>query len=149
MKIRSITLGMAAEAGPGPALEGTGPLLAAVAARYTDAGYEVQTTRVSFPPLVRLASPETDLSALVCAIDAAAAAAGVGYVALGPVRWSDGAERAARLGSALPAALAASERVFGSIETADAGGVCFEAVQAAASEWTGRPAGDFRVDVRL
>ena len=133
MKIRSITLGTATEAGPGPALERAGPLLATLAARYADAGYEVQTTRVSLPPLARLAGPEADLSALVRSIDAAAAAAGIGYVALGPVRWSDGAERAARLASSLPAALAASERVFGSIETADADGVRFEAVQAAAT----------------
>jgi uncharacterized protein (UPF0210 family) len=133
MKIRSITLGTAAQPGPGPALERAGPLLATLAARYADAGYEVQTTRVSLPPLARLAGPEADLPALVRSIDAAAVGAGVGYVALGPVRWSDGTERAARLAACLPAALAAGERVFGSIETADADGVRFEAVQAAAA----------------
>ena len=133
MKIRSITLGMGVAAGLAPALEGAGRLLMDLGERFAGAGYEVQTTRISLPPLVGLAGRDGDLSKLVERIDTTIGAAGVGYAALGPIRWRDDAAAAERLAAALPAALATSERVFGSIETAnEASGVCYEAVEAAA-----------------
>src|SRR5919201_334499 len=110
MKIRSITLGTGVDAGLAPALERAGRLLADLGKRFSGAGYEVQTTRISLPPLVGLAGLEGDLPKLVEQIEARIAAAGVGYAALGPIRWRDDAATAERLAAALPAALAAGER---------------------------------------
>jgi uncharacterized protein (UPF0210 family) len=132
VKIRSITLGTTLDAGVAPTIEQAGQALAAAANRFTSAGYDVQTTRLCLPPLSRLDLAACDVSGLVAELDAGAAANGIGYVALGPVRWRDGPELAAGLASSLAAALADRERAFGSIETADQAGVRFEAVQAAA-----------------
>lgn len=133
MKIRSITLATPASSGLASAVERAGQLLSAVSPRFTDAGYEVQTTRVSLPPLTRTFQEGQDLATLASQVDHSAEAAGVGYVAFGPIRWKDDGPSARRLATELPKALAASERVFGAIETADASGVRFEAVQAAAT----------------
>jgi uncharacterized protein len=132
MKIRSITLGTGLSSGLGPTMEWAGGTLVTVAERFQKAGYEVQTTRVSLPPLSSLGLAETDVRDFAAEVDAVAAAAQVGYVALGPIRWSDDERLAAALTSSLPAAIAESERVFGSVETADATGVRFDAVEAAA-----------------
>jgi hypothetical protein len=132
MKIRSITLGTPAASGLAPAVERAGQLLTVVAARFAEAGYEVQTTRASLPPLTRTVAPRQELSTLAIEVDQTAQAGGVGYVALGPIRWQDDEARARYLASELPAALAIGERVFGAIETADAHGIRFEAVQASA-----------------
>src|SRR6266704_1568182 len=133
MKIRSITLGSATERDPARAIERAGPLLALLADRFTAAGFEVQTTRASLPPLARLVSRAANLAELAGRVNSAATSAEVGYVALGPIRWSDDPALASDLAAALPDTLAANQGLFATIETADQGGVCYAAVAAAAN----------------
>ena len=131
MKIRSITLGTLAEPSAPAAVEVALRQLGVIAARFAEAGFEVQTVRVSLPPLARLASGPADLDAVVRGIEASIGGDHPAYVALGPLRWSE-VDRPEALAEALPVALAAVERVFGSIETADADAVSFHAARAAA-----------------
>jgi uncharacterized protein (UPF0210 family) len=132
MKIRSITLGTAVDDGLETTIERAGRLLSLISDRFSGAGYELQTTRVSLPPLVRLAGQESDLATLAERVEVAIVTAGIGYVALGPLRWTEDPPLARQLARGLPVALSGRNRVFASVETADANGVQFEAVKAAA-----------------
>lgn len=131
MKVRSITLGTPAEPNPVAAVEAAARQLARLAARFVAAGFEVQTTRVSLPPLARLVSRGAELGPLAADLERAIPPAEPAYVALGPLRWSE-SDCPQELADALPAALGAVERVFGSIETASAEAVSFEAARASA-----------------
>lgn len=133
LKIRSITLGSPVEPDLRASVQTAGRFLSLAAARFSDAGYEVQTRRLCLPPLVRAISPNQPLGTFVTDLEAAAREAGVEYVALGPIRWSDDAVGAAFLARGLAEALARAEVVFGSIETADSTEVHYEAVESAAA----------------
>ncbi len=132
MKIRSVTLGVGQPTPFAPTLAWAGRFLRSAADRFEAIGYEVQTTRVCFPPLARYCRSAEDLPGLAREAEQAAGETGVGYVALGPLRWREAAGAAEGLAAALPDVLAAHERLFGAIETADRSGVCFAAVEAAA-----------------
>jgi uncharacterized protein (UPF0210 family) len=134
MKVRSITLGTPIEADLVGLLARAESWLSRLRQRFEAAGFEVQTVRVSLPPLGDL-SPHgiTNVVDFVCRLDAAAAASGVEYVALGPLRWSPALAPEAGLAAELGRALAGADRVFGTIETTRAGAVDFQAVGAAAT----------------
>jgi uncharacterized protein len=132
LKIRSITVGTSPEAGLQVAIEQAGAWLRRLAAAFGQAGFEVQTTRLSLPPVAHLVRRPSELAGLTGAVDRLASDAGVGYAALGPLRWSDRPDDPDDYAKSLGESLADTERVFGSIETADAEQVCFPAVRSAA-----------------
>lgn len=132
MKIRSVTLGVGVPTPIAPTLAWAGRFLRAAAARFEAAGYEVQTTRVSLPPLPRYCRAAEALPSLAREVEQAASEAGIGYVALGPLRWPEAPETAERLAAALPGVLAERERLFGAVETADQSGLSYAAIEAAA-----------------
>lgn len=103
MFIRSITT----FTNPTPAnLSTAGKFNRAARAAYTDAGFEVQTTRLATPPFPVL-TPASGLVSLARSIEAAASAEGFAYVALGPASPDDWPSYAA-----IPAALAATTSIF-------------------------------------
>lgn len=120
MKIRALTFGAGLhEREPRSALIATlGHAARAARAAYADAGLEVQTVRLTTPPLPQLlAAPgaEPNPVRLAQALEALCREAGIGFCALGPVP----AERAdAGLGliPRLPEVIAATEQVFASVQ---------------------------------
>ena len=132
MKVRSITLGTAVGQDPEPALADAGVALAGLRRRYVAAGYDVQTQRVCLQPLRDITLlATTPLDEAVFQLGRLAAASGIEYLALGPLRWGERPAEAARLEVGFASALAASDRVFGSIQTTDRDQVDYPAVAAA------------------
>lgn len=111
-----------------------GEALAELAAAFQDRGHEVQTTRLALRPYYELMPPNAP-SALVEAageIERAVTSAGIGYVSLGPVRWSHlGPEVAEDFVASVVEAIIATNTVFCSIEVADSAGIRFAAVRSA------------------
>jgi uncharacterized protein (UPF0210 family) len=125
VKIRSICIGLDASWPLDAAsLQQAGQFAAQARARFEAVGHEVQTTRIATSPFAGL-GPADDSAWVVNfarAIDAAALAEGVGFVSIGPIRWTRlGAEPGRRYAEALAEALISTEHVSGSIETTGAG----------------------------
>ncbi len=136
MIIRAVTLGMNLEWPPAPAtLQRAARTLLAVTDVLRDDGHEVQTTRIALAPYYEL-MPDDGAAALpraVQEIEDQLNGLGVGYVSFGPIRWRVlGDQRAAEFASIAADALVASSASFFSIEVADAEGIRYPAVQAAA-----------------
>ncbi len=121
MKIRSITLLMDLKWPLDEAvLHRAGEIVQTARGAFTEAGYEVQTMRLATIPFPALLGPEElqagGLVQLSQEIEAAAAALGLAYVALGPAA----VERPESY-AAIPDAVAATQNVFfsGQMSTAD------------------------------
>ncbi|MCC7104540.1 MAG: DUF711 family protein [Chloroflexi bacterium] len=129
-RIRSITLGLRPRGSAADAVRDATGWLVAARDLFTIQGFDVQTTRVSLPPVAELAPEPVSLRRLARELDAlAGVVGGPDYVALGPLRPGDG-EKLERLAGELPAALAEARRVFASIETTHAGRVSYRACAA-------------------
>lgn len=125
MKIRALTFGAGLhEREPGARLIPTlGHAARAARAAYADIGVEVQTVRLATPPLPQLlAAPgaEADPVRLAQELETRCREADIGYCALGPVPAERGG---ATLGliDRLPEVIAATERVFASVQVGMAG----------------------------
>ncbi len=139
MKIRSLTLGIPlawpADAGS-VAVWARG--LTEAARRLRAAGWAVQTTRLAVPPFPELLGwrEPRRVEALAAWLDARCVAGGPEYVSLGPVPAvapPDAEARPAEFAAALPAALTATERVFGSVALDGPDGVRPAMAEAAAT----------------
>lgn len=136
MKVRSVTLfvpSLAEEESEPPTP--VRPFFDEACNRLREVGVEVQTTRLALPPLSRALQARWDRSVADHArrAEELCRAAGAGYVSLGPIELGDDVEA---LGPALAAALAGTELVFASIETAADGRVSRDACAAAAAVMT-------------
>jgi uncharacterized protein (UPF0210 family) len=132
MHIRSITVGIdGAWPLPDGMITEAGRFLVEARRAFEAAGFVVQTTRLCTRPAHELVSP-TALPTLSRALDAACAAAGIGYCAVGGIAlggaWSEAAAR-----DAIVEAVCAGERVFSSLQIARDGAVDFRAARAAAA----------------
>jgi uncharacterized protein len=131
MKIRSITTFIHPEYPLNEAkLEETGSFSAAARERFSDAGIEVQTTRlatVPFPNYLPSLDPDTAIET-ARRIEAAACVFGWDYVAMGPALVNQPESYAL-----IPDVVAATENIFFSAElTTSGGGVSLAAVRASA-----------------
>ncbi len=119
MKIRSITGFAGRQRRALAACEQFGPLLATARALAEEHGLQVQTTRLATLPLTAARSPSLrDPQALgehAARVEEAATAAGIDYLALGPL----GHEDAAHAAPALLAILAATRRIFVTLRYAE------------------------------
>ena len=121
MKIRSVCLGI--ESGPTvdtAAIEQASRFLARAAERFSDAGIEVQTTRLALTPFAE-AGPRNDaswVSGFAQELERICCQHGIGFISIGPIRWGVvGPEAGQRYSEALGGALVQTESVNGSIET--------------------------------
>jgi uncharacterized protein (UPF0210 family) len=121
VKIRSICVGINATWPlDADAVTQAGAFLALAAARFADAGIEVQTTRIATSPFAEI-GPLDDAGWVVpfaLALEAACQAVEVGFTSIGPVRWGSlGPEAGQRYAAALGDALVATQQINGTIET--------------------------------
>jgi hypothetical protein len=134
MKIRSITafVGISYPLDSG-VLAGAGTALQAARAALSEAGFEVQTTRLAAQPFpVVLAEQGGPLKAIDLAkdLEALAFVHEIDYVSLGPARLDDPAAYI----EAIPEVLAQTEKVFAAIEIASRkGGVSLSRIRRAAN----------------
>lgn len=130
MKVRAITIGLPltwpdVEA---EAIAAAGQFAAQVGTKLTEAGFEVQTTRLAAPPL---SSVLNDYPARVVAAEAheyaaevmaAAKKAGFAYISLGPVDGVLTQANTYALIEVLPELIAAHEGLFATVQIGDLGG---------------------------
>lgn len=121
MKIRSVCLGI--ESGPTvdtAAIGKAGRFLARAAERFSDAGIEVQTTRLALTPFAE-SGPLNDASwapGFARQLEQVCKQNGINFISMGPIRWGVvGAEAGQLYAEALGEALVATESVNGTIET--------------------------------
>jgi len=98
--------------------------LTTAVARFADAGFEVQTTRLALTPFAEAGPPEdaTWVPGFACDLEDACKSDGIGFISIGPVRWGVlGAEAGRRYVAALADALVGTESINGTIETTVAG----------------------------
>ncbi len=135
MRIRSVTLGLdAAWPLDAQAIQHAGRFLGQAKLRFEAAGVEVQTTRVALSPFAELRSEAVPRWTLEMARDLESTCRdeAVGYVSLGPIRWSRlPASAASAHAEALPELIGSTEIVSASIETASGGVLYGTAAQAA------------------
>jgi uncharacterized protein len=123
VKVRAVTTGVALDAALDPTqLRRAATATRAVAAAAGDAGLEVQTLRLTTPPLNTWGGAGDalrDLPALAREVESLATGAGFGYVALGAVDTVGAAEADwRRLLEALPETVRGTENVFASATVA-------------------------------
>jgi uncharacterized protein len=120
VRIRSVTLGIDATWPPGREVEQAGWFLRQARARFEDRGVVVQSVRLALSPFAELEAGSGPGSAVRMArdLEAACRAQEIGYVSLGPVRWSRLGGAAQAYADALPELVAATELVFVALETA-------------------------------
>jgi uncharacterized protein (UPF0210 family) len=120
VRIRSVTLGIDATWPPGREVEQAGRFLREARARFEDRGVVVQSVRLALSPFAELEAGSGPGSAVRMArdLEAACRAQEIGYVSLGPVRWSRLGGAAQAYADALPELVAATELVFVAVETA-------------------------------
>jgi len=125
VKIRSICVGLDAvwplDTG---AIRRAGAFLGRAAARFADAGYEVQTTRIATSPFAEAGPPDdaTWVVPFASALESSCQDAGVGFTSIGPVRWGAlGPEAGTRYAAALGDALVATTQINGTVEPIAAG----------------------------
>ena len=133
MRIRSVTLGIDATWPPGREVEQAGRFLREARARFEDRGLVVQSVRLALSPFAELEAGSGPGSAVRMAVDLEVACREqeIGYVSLGPVRWSRLGSAAQAYADALPELVAATELVFVALETAADGVVHGPAARAA------------------
>lgn len=133
MRLRAVTLGVSLD----PAtLETTvhesGAFLARAATAFRDGGFEVDTTRLTTQPVDQAIDSPAALVVHARRLEAAATAAGIDYVALGPARLAQPSASLAWV-EAIADAVVATARIFASVEIGLVGeGVSVAAARACA-----------------
>jgi uncharacterized protein len=120
VRIRSVTLGIDATWPPGREVEQAGRFLRQARARFEDRGVVVQSVRLALSPFAEQEAGSGPGSAVRMArdLEAACREQDIGYVSLGPVRWSRLGSTAQAYADALPELVSATELVFVALETA-------------------------------
>lgn len=139
MNVRSLTTGAALpsdEAARALLIERLGGFAAATRAALEDAGFTVQTTRLSVQPLERWLAPGPEAAESVAAVGRTVESAGIDYWSLGTMQASDGATGTLALAEIMPDLLMAAPNGFGSVQVGTrsngSGQVSIEAVRVAA-----------------
>jgi uncharacterized protein (UPF0210 family) len=121
VKIRSICVGLeASQPLDAAAIRMAGDVLSVAARRFSEAGIEVQTTRLALSPFAE-AGPRDDAGWVLPFarhLEAACKEQGIGFTSIGPIRWGRlGPEAGRRYAAALADAMISTDQINGSIET--------------------------------
>jgi uncharacterized protein (UPF0210 family) len=139
MNVRSLTTGAALptdEAARAILIERLGGFAAATRAALEDAGFTVQTARLSVQPLERWLSSGPEAAEIVALVGRTVESSGIDYWSLGTIQAGGGAVEAPALAEMLPELLSAAPNAFASLQVGmrrnGSGEVSIEAVRTAA-----------------
>ncbi|MGE3267316.1 MAG: DUF711 family protein [Chloroflexota bacterium] len=121
MKIRSICFGaQSSSAVDRTMVQEAGRFLGAAAARFAEAGFEVQTTRLALTPFAEAGPPDSAawVPGYARELEDACQQEDIAFVSIGPVRWSVlGPETGHQYASALADAMVVTTSINGTVET--------------------------------